>query len=320
MSEPSERARPPYARIVDSIHARIRSGELGPGDRVPSTRQITREWGVAMATATKVISTLRQEGAVEVVPGVGTVVRGSASPSNVPGKARRGTSSAHEDRQGRSDVALSRQAIVRAAIAVVDAEGIDDFSMRRVATEMNVSTMALYRHVAHRTDLVSAMIETTYREAEFPELGEADWREALEKAVRWEWGVFRRHPWLVQLSVTAKPYITPATMGPTERMMRVITAEGASPDTALEVVTILLGFTDGMAAQGLVVEQPATREPDPSHWWHERAPDLSGPAGRDEFPTVSRVSRPPDIDKIFAIGLSRLLDSLAPMIEGAAGE
>src|SRR5213592_4734308 len=65
---------PPSARIVADIRRRIAAGELRPGDRIPSARQITREWGVAIATATKVLAALRQEGLVRAVPGVGTVV------------------------------------------------------------------------------------------------------------------------------------------------------------------------------------------------------------------------------------------------------
>lgn len=49
---------PPYVRIVAELRARIERGQLAPGDRVPSTRQIMKRWGVAMATATKVLSAL----------------------------------------------------------------------------------------------------------------------------------------------------------------------------------------------------------------------------------------------------------------------
>ena len=50
---------PPYARIAAELADRIAAGELRPGDRVPSTREITRTWGVAMATATKALASLR---------------------------------------------------------------------------------------------------------------------------------------------------------------------------------------------------------------------------------------------------------------------
>lgn len=64
----------PSLRIAAELRRRIETGELRPGDRVPSTRAITAEWGVAMATATKVLTALREAGLVRAVRGVGTVV------------------------------------------------------------------------------------------------------------------------------------------------------------------------------------------------------------------------------------------------------
>ncbi|MGK5677332.1 GntR family transcriptional regulator, partial [Micromonospora sp. URMC 106] len=49
-------------------------GELRPGDRVPSTRQLAIRWNVALATATKALTTLRQQGLVRAEPRVGTLV------------------------------------------------------------------------------------------------------------------------------------------------------------------------------------------------------------------------------------------------------
>ena len=67
--------RPLYLRIADEIAADIRSGRLAEGQPAPSTRRIVRDWGVAMATATKVIGALRAAGLVETIPGSGTIVR-----------------------------------------------------------------------------------------------------------------------------------------------------------------------------------------------------------------------------------------------------
>src|SRR5258707_10107834 len=74
---------PPYARIVAELRERIETGGLAPGDRVPSTREITRQWGVAMATATKALTALRQAGLVRSVPGVGTVGDSTRRPAAV---------------------------------------------------------------------------------------------------------------------------------------------------------------------------------------------------------------------------------------------
>lgn len=71
-----ERPDPPYMQVVAAIRQQIASGALKPGDHVPSARQITRDWQVSIATATKVLAALRSEGLARGVVGVGTVVVG----------------------------------------------------------------------------------------------------------------------------------------------------------------------------------------------------------------------------------------------------
>ncbi|MEV6862687.1 TetR/AcrR family transcriptional regulator C-terminal domain-containing protein [Streptosporangium subroseum] len=88
MSRPVAQPDPPYLRIVTEIRRRIAAGELCAGDRVPSTRQVAQEWGVAIATATKALTTLRQQGFVETVPRVGTVVT-TPKPTSKPSSGSR---------------------------------------------------------------------------------------------------------------------------------------------------------------------------------------------------------------------------------------
>jgi DNA-binding GntR family transcriptional regulator len=68
------RQEPPYLQIAEDIRRRVRSGELRDGDRVPSTRQLARDWSVSVPTASKALATLRSEGYVRGVPGTGTIV------------------------------------------------------------------------------------------------------------------------------------------------------------------------------------------------------------------------------------------------------
>ncbi|TQE33579.1 GntR family transcriptional regulator [Streptomyces ipomoeae] len=70
----SPQALPPYRRIAAKIREQIERGELQPGDRIPSVREIMRTEGVTTATATRVAAVLRADGFVESVPGIGTVV------------------------------------------------------------------------------------------------------------------------------------------------------------------------------------------------------------------------------------------------------
>lgn len=64
----------PYLQIARQIRSQILAGELKDGDLIPSARQIARDWDVAIATANKVLTTLRSEGLTRAIPGVGTVV------------------------------------------------------------------------------------------------------------------------------------------------------------------------------------------------------------------------------------------------------
>jgi DNA-binding GntR family transcriptional regulator len=68
------RADAPYAQVAQHLRERIHGGELRPGDRVPSVREIAREWDISRATADKALSVLRSEGLLVAVTGVGTQV------------------------------------------------------------------------------------------------------------------------------------------------------------------------------------------------------------------------------------------------------
>lgn len=71
---PDPQAMAPYRRIAAQIIQRIERGELRPGDRIPSVREIESSEGISRATATRVAAVLRAEGYAESVPGIGTIV------------------------------------------------------------------------------------------------------------------------------------------------------------------------------------------------------------------------------------------------------
>jgi|GEM_PF-672322 len=78
-----ERVDPPYAQVVHHISEQIASGELAPGDRIPSERDLRESWDISKATANKVVARLKSAGLVETVVGSGTVVSDQSVASGV---------------------------------------------------------------------------------------------------------------------------------------------------------------------------------------------------------------------------------------------
>ena len=92
-------------------------------------------------------------------------------------------------------VRLSRDRIVRAAVELADAEGVDGLSMRRLAEELDAAPMALYRHVANKDDLFDGMIDVVFGELEFPTTG--SWRTAMRERNAGMRQALLRHRWAV---------------------------------------------------------------------------------------------------------------------------
>ncbi|MEU6092749.1 TetR/AcrR family transcriptional regulator C-terminal domain-containing protein [Streptomyces sp. NPDC047085] len=314
---------PRYSQIVAELRRRIETGELAPGDRVPSTREITKQWGVAMATATKVLTELRREGMVRAVPGVGTVVE-------APGRPVRTARSAAASRPGRpSDVssgqaALTLGRIVAAAVMVADTEGLAAVSMRRVAAELGVATMSLYRHVADKDDLLTRMMDTVIAEHPLPADPPEGWREAIELAARQLWGLFRRHPWLAPALSVTRPQMINSALPYSEWMLATLHAHGLDLQSAFTAHLMLLNYARGIAVN-LETEREAEAHSglDSEEWMDTQEPTLLAILATGRFPALSRLATAGydlDLDALFEFGLQRLLDGLASVLNESSAD
>jgi AcrR family transcriptional regulator len=306
---------PPYRRIAAEIRDRIVGGELRPGDQAPSARQITREYGVAIATATRVLAALRDEGLVHPVAGVGTVVSGqsgvggqSASPATRP----RGPL--------RTEAELSRERIVRAAISVADSDGLDGLSMRRVATELGVATMSLYRHVPNKDALLLAMADTVFGEYPLPAQPPAGWRAQYELIAHHHWEMAREHPWTTAAVSLTRPMFAPNGMAFTEWAMRVGVEAGLDLPTALQVYLIVATFVTSLAGQH-ATEQAAQDETGVTddEWMAARDDEFRAITSARPMPLLAGVAEQRDfdlnLDSVFALGLRLLLDGIARLVD-----
>jgi AcrR family transcriptional regulator len=296
----------PSTKITAEIRRQIQSGKLAPGDRAPSTREITRRWGVAMATASKVLATLKQEGLVHTRPGVGTVVAGVTSPRPRPSPRPRDL-----------EAVLTRERILPAAIMVADKEGLSALSMRRIATELDVAPMSLYRHVRDKDDLLNGMMDVAFAEWRVspPQRNHA-WREILAEAARELWQIFRRHLWLAPVYSLTRPLVVPSGLAYTEHVLATLLSRGVQPATAFAMHLILFNYIRGFATS---LEMEATAEADTGvtadEWMDVQKPALEAVLADQDLPAFRAVldSFEPDgfdmdLDALFEAGLGYLLD------------
>jgi AcrR family transcriptional regulator len=98
---------------------------------------------------------------------------------------------------------LNRDRVLQAALALADAGGFDGLSMRKLAGQLGVVPMALYKHVADKDELLDGMVDLVFAEVEVP--GDRDWKTAMRVRARSMRDVLRRHPWAIGRMETGTP-------------------------------------------------------------------------------------------------------------------
>lgn len=283
----------PSARIAAQLRARITAGELLPGDPVPSTRALVAEHGVASATAARALTLLRDEGRVRTVPRVGSVVAGPADPV------------------APSPPTPDLDRLVADAVAIADAEGLAGLSMRRLASEVGVPTMSLYRLVRSKDDLVVHMIEAAFAEAPLPP-ARGDWRTRLEGAARTQWRVHRSHPWVARVLSLSRPQALPSLLALAEFELAALEEVVPDPVERFDLHVALTSFVRGMAVD-LAAERDAEADTGiDADTWAARDRALHEALRRHGGPALRRVGDYPyELPRIFDAGLRVLLDGIA---------
>lgn len=294
-----------YPQIVEEIRSRITSGRLRPGDRVPSIRQLAQHYDVAVATATRAMAALRDEGLVESRVGSGTVV--SARPADRAGA--RGSWPVERR-------PLNRDHVLFTAISIADSEGLDAVSMRRLAADLQTGPMALYRHVSGKDDLVKQMADEVFGTQPPPEPGPDGWRAKLELISRMQWDLCQRHLWLPRVISFTRPLMMPNAVAHTEWTLRAIDGLGLSPETMIREAITLAAYVMTVATT-LAAEVEATYESGWAfdRWWREQEGASNALAAR--FPMLANLSTEAamDLQELFEYGLARHLDGFAHLVD-----
>jgi AcrR family transcriptional regulator len=221
--------------------------------------------------------------------------------------------------------ALTLERIVAAAVRVAAADGIQAVSMSRVAADLGVSTMSLYRYVAAKDELLALMADLAYEPPPRPAPGEG-WREGLE---RWAWAelaVYRRNPWVLRIPISGPP-ATPNQVAWLERGLASLAGTGLREDEKLSVILLLTGYVRNQAtleadiaaamAAGVAGAQPMAsygrtlvRLTDA-----ERFPALHAAIAAGVLDAPEGEIGEDDMDVEFVFGLERVLDGIETLIE-----
>jgi AcrR family transcriptional regulator len=137
---------------------------------------------------------------------------------------------------------LSVSAIVDAAIAIADAQGLAAVSMSRVAKELGFTPMSLYRHVASKEELLQLMWNASAQGAESLELSGEGWRERLRGWALIQWEMLGRHPWITQMPMAAPP-MAPNSLTFVERGLQALDDTGLSDADKLRVIGVISTYT-----------------------------------------------------------------------------
>jgi AcrR family transcriptional regulator len=143
---------------------------------------------------------------------------------------------------------LTREAIVDAALRVVDKEGADGLNMRRVAEELGTGPASLYWHVANKDELINLLVDRVVGEIELPEPDPdpARWQERFREGMRRARRVFQRHPGVAGLTLGRIP-VGPNLVRLAESMLALLRGAGV-PDHVAAYAPDLLGLYLGASA------------------------------------------------------------------------
>lgn len=108
---------------------------------------------------------------------------------------------AETEKKKTSRAPLTRERVLKTAVALADKIGIAALSMRRLGQELRVEAMSLYKHVAHKEDLLGGIVDRVVGEIAVPVIG-GDWKAAMRRRALSAHEVLMRHPWATMLLVS----------------------------------------------------------------------------------------------------------------------
>jgi TetR/AcrR family tetracycline transcriptional repressor len=224
-----------------------------------------------------------------------------------PGKAAAGRPRAGEER-------LSRQAILEAALRIVDDEGLDAMTMRRLAATLGVNPMSIYHHLPNKAAVFAGLAELVFADLNNSTPPDADaapdWREELMAAARAYRNALRAHPNLALQVLADTAAVSDVVVVTIEPFYRALDRAGLAPRQIFEAVNTLIDFIHGFSLGEASVRAET----------FELAPDLLDRVSKlqpGQAPTLTRIVEALGADGLhyefddgFETGLSLFVDGI----------
>ncbi|MDT7553737.1 MAG: hypothetical protein QOI16_2273 [Pseudonocardiales bacterium] len=215
--------------------------------------------------------------------------------------------------------ALSRQAIVAAALGILRAEGMDAVSMRRVASELGTGPASLYAHVANKDELLELLYDELLVSIPTVEPDAARWREQSLELWTASRDALARGGDIARFSLGRVP-MGPNALRVAESFMAILRSGGV-PDQAVAWAVDAVGmFVAASAVEDAITAELAAEGRDPGTYYDEVHQYFASlPA--DRFPTIAALVKPMmtgDGDERFRFGLELLVEGLAALARGRA--
>ncbi|HXF56732.1 MAG TPA: TetR/AcrR family transcriptional regulator C-terminal domain-containing protein [Actinomycetota bacterium] len=152
-----------------------------------------------------------------------------------------------EERRRTRPAPLTRRRVLEAAVRLMDREGLEAVTMRRLGRELGVEAMSLYNHVESKEDLLAGMLDVVLSEFELREGEGGDWPERVRALARAFRRLLHRHPGLIRLLAEEHEGtgLSPEALRPVEEALATLREAGLSEEATVHAYRALVGFTLG---------------------------------------------------------------------------
>ena len=151
---------------------------------------------------------------------------------------------------------ISKDAIVTAAVQLLDREGLANLSMRRLAEELGTGAASLYWHVGSKDGLLDLVMDEVIGEGKVPDPDPGHWQEQLKQIARDQRAASLRHPWIVRVSIGRIP-MGPNALRYTDRVLGILRAGGLPPRLAVQGYLLLIATVNGFTIDETGVDDSA---------------------------------------------------------------